>query len=123
MTASRLSTRFSVALSALALAALAGCADVGSGTPSADEEFPVVKSTDQNVIICQSIRQTMQKDKKAADEARAAGNAREVAAKTEAFNAGVMGAQTVPGCDVSDLTGPTATPSAASSAAPVASPS
>ena len=103
-------SRLSLALSALALAALSGCADVGT-TSSADEEFPVAKSTDQNVIICESIKQTMKKDKKAADEARAAGNAREAAAKTEAFQSGVVGAGTVPGCDVSDLVGASATPS------------
>lgn len=103
MTVSRASTKLSLALTALALAAVTGCADVGSSTPSADEEFPVAKSTDTNVIICESIKQTMQKDKKAAEEARAAGNTREAAAKLEAVQAGANGAATVPGCDISDL--------------------
>ena len=103
-------SRFPLALTALALAALTGCADVGSSTV-ADEEFPVPKSTDQNVIICESIKQTMKKDKKAADEARAAGNEREAASKMEAFQSGAVGAGTVPGCDISDLVGASATPS------------
>ena len=100
-------SRVSFALASLALAALTGCADVGSSTV-ADEEFPVPKSTDQNVIICESIKQTMKKDRKAADEARAAGNEREAASKMEAFQSGVVGAGTVPGCDVSDLVGASA---------------
>ena len=118
MAASSASTRFSVILSALALAALAGCADVGSGTPTAEEEFPVPKSTDENVIICESIKQTMKKDRKAAEEARAAGNAREAASRMEAFQSGVVGASSVPGCDVSDLVGATASASAAPAVSP-----
>ena len=109
MKASHLSRSLPLALAGLALAATA-CADVGSGS-SSDEEFPVVKSTDQDVIICQSIRQTMQKDDKAAKAAEAAGNTHEATIRRAAVRAGAEGAKSVKGCDVSDLLPGTPKPS------------
>ena len=109
MKASHLTRPLSLALVGLALAATA-CADVG-GSSSSDEEFPVVKSTDQDVIICQSIRVTMQKDAKAARTAQSAGNKAEAARRNEAVLAGAEGAKSVKGCDVSDLVPGAATPS------------
>ena len=98
----------SLALAGLALAATA-CADVGSS--SSDDEFPVEKSNDQDVIVCQSIRVAMQKDKKAADAAAAKGDKAVAAAKNEAVLAGAEGAKSVKGCDVSDLVPAAASPS------------
>ena len=110
MTVSHLTRKLSLVLAGLALTA---CADVG-GEKAADAEFPVVKSTDQDVIICQSIRTTIQKDLKAAKEATAAGKDAEAKALTEQVMAGVEGAKTVKGCDVSDIVPAGAvTPSAA----------
>jgi hypothetical protein len=109
MKATHLTRPLSIALAGLALAATA-CADVG-GSSSSDEEFPVVKSTDQDVIICQSIRQTMQKDAKAAQAAEAAGNKAEAQMRNAAVRAGAQGAQSVKGCDVSDLVPGAAKPS------------
>ncbi len=97
----------SLTLAGLALAATA-CADVGSS--SSDDEFPVPKSTDQDVIVCNSIRHAMQVDKKAADEAAAKGDKVLAAAKNEAVLAGAEGAKSVKNCDVSDLV-PAVTPS------------
>jgi hypothetical protein len=103
MKASHLPRSLSLALAGFALAATA-CADVGSGsTSTSDQEFPVVQSTDQDVIVCQSIRQTMQKDAKAAKAAEAAGNKAEADLKNAAVRTGAEGAKTVKGCDVSDL--------------------
>jgi hypothetical protein len=108
MNAFSLSRSFSIALAGLALAA---CADVGGGSSTSDEEFPVVRSTDQDVIVCQSIRQAMQKDAKAAKAAEAAGNATEADLKNAAVRAGAEGAKSVKGCDVSDLLPGAAKPS------------
>src|SRR4051812_17926991 len=99
----------SLTLAGLALAATA-CADVGSSN-SSDDEFPVVKSTDQDVVVCQSIRRTMQEDKKAAAEAAAKGDKAVAAAKQDAVLAGAEGAKSVKKCDVSDLVPAAATPS------------
>ena len=99
MTASHLTRKLSLLLAGLALTA---CADVG-GEKAADAEFPVVKSTDQDVVICQSIRTAIQKDLKAAADAKAAGKASLVAQHEEQAMAGVEGAKTVKGCDVTDL--------------------
>jgi hypothetical protein len=107
MAFSHSSRPLSLALAGLALATTA-CADVGS---SSEDEFPVVKSTDQDVIICQSIRQTMQKDAKAAKAAESAGNTAEAAIRNAAVRAGAEGAKSVKGCDVSDLLPGAATPS------------
>jgi hypothetical protein len=102
------SRSLSLTLAGLALAATA-CADVGSSN-SSDDEFPVPKSSDQDVIVCNSIRHTMQVDKKAADEAAAKGDKVLAAAKNEAVLAGAEGAKSVQNCDVSDLV-PAVTPS------------
>ena len=102
MNAFHLTRPLSIALAGLALAAT-GCADVGSGSGTSKDEFPVVKSTDQDVIICQSIRQTMQKDAKAAQTARSAGDTTEATMRDAAVRAGAEGAKSVKGCDVSDL--------------------
>jgi hypothetical protein len=101
MTGSSLSTRFCLGLVSLALV-LTACADVGSGDAGGDA-FPVVTSTDQDVIYCQSIRVAMQKDKKAADAARSAGRPTEAARLDAAVRTGAEGAKSVKGCDVSDL--------------------
>ena len=85
MAFSHSSRPLSLALAGLALAATA-CADVGS---SSEDEFPVVKSTDQDVVVCQSIRTAIQRDKKAGNQ--------------EAVASGVEGAKSVKGGDVSDL--------------------
>src|SRR3954468_8181705 len=95
------SLSLSVTLAGLALAATA-CADVGSSN-SSDDEFPVVKSTDQDVVVCQSIRRAMQQDKKAAEAAAAKGDKTQAAAKNDAVLAGAEGAKSVKNCDVADL--------------------
>ena len=87
---------------AAVLALASGCADVGSGS-TAKDEFPVVKSTDEDVVVCQSIRTAIQRDKKAAADAQAAGRTAEAKSKESSILAGVEGAKSVKGCDVSDL--------------------
>ena len=76
----------SLALASIALATTA-CADVGGGSSSGGGA--AVPSSDQAKVICQSIRSTMERDKKA-------GHMEEVMA-------GAEGAKSVKGCDVSDL--------------------
>ena len=110
MKASYLPRSLSLALAGLALAATA-CADVGGSTTTSDGESPVVRSTDQNVVICQSIRVAMQKDAKAAKAAESAGNEAEAAIRNAAVRAGAEGAKSVKGCDVSDLVPGAAKPS------------
>jgi hypothetical protein len=100
MTVSHLTRR--LCLTAASLALLSGCADVGSGS-TAKDEFPVVKSTDQDVVVCQSIRTAIQRDKKAAADAQAAGRTAEAKSKENSVLAGVEGAKSVKGCDVTDL--------------------
>ena len=102
MTVSRLSLK--LCLVALALGGTA-CADVGGSNVEVKDEFPVVKSTDQDVIVCQSIRVAIQKDKKAAEAAQAAGNTQEAKSKLQSVATGVEGAKSVKNCDVSDLVG------------------
>ena len=104
MTVSHLTRRFSLATVGVALVALAaGCADVGSGSSAGETEFPVVKSTDHDVIVCQSIRTAIQRDKKAAADAQAAGRTAEAKSKEASVLVGVEGAKSVKNCDVSDL--------------------
>ena len=78
------SRSLSLALAGLALAATA-CADVGGSS----SEQPAVKPADQDAVVCQSIRTAIQRDQKAGNR--------------EAVAAGVEGAKSVKGCDVSDL--------------------
>jgi hypothetical protein len=101
----------SLALVTLSLAT--ACADVGSGS-GAKPAFPVVKSTDHDVIVCQSIRTSIQTEAKAVEQARAAGNAKEAARHLTAMQTGVESTTTVKNCDISDLTLPSgaATPAA-----------
>jgi hypothetical protein len=74
------------------------CADVGGADkPGAGP------SLSQDQVICQSIRETMQKDKKAADAATAAGNKAEAARLMQNVRAGAEGATTVKNCDTSDI--------------------
>src|SRR5688572_25590104 len=95
------SRRLGLALAGLAFV-LAACADVG-GSSTSEDEFPVVKSTDERVVVCQSIRRAMQIDKKAAAAAEAAGDKAAAAVRNQSVLAGAEGAKSVPGCDVSDL--------------------
>src|SRR5438067_3935193 len=85
----------SLALAGLALASTAACADVGSKSTSGDGAS--VPSSDQDKVVCQSIRAAMQRDAKAGNH--------------DAVLAGAEGAKSVKGCDVSDLV-PAATPKA-----------
>ena len=112
----RTTKRLALGLAALALTATA-CADVGSSKLSTDNPTGPA-------VICQSIRSTMETDKKAADAAKAAGNDAEAKAKMEQVIAGAQGASTVEGCDVSDIVPPSSVPALPSDqAAPSASPS
>ena len=77
----------SLALATIALASTAACADVGKGSSSGDGA--AVPSSDQDKIVCQSIRTAMERDKKAGNK--------------DAVLAGAEGAKSVKGCDVSDL--------------------
>ena len=94
MAFSHTSRSLSLALVGLALTVTA-CADVGGGSPE-----DTSNSQDQDAVVCQSIRTTIQSDLKAG--------------KRDAVAAGVEGAKSVKGCDVSDLVPPAgaATPSA-----------
>lgn len=99
------SRRLGFALAGLALSA-AACADVGSS----DLDETTAKNANSDQTICQSIRTTMETDKKAAEAAEAAGNAAEAKRKREAVIAGAQGATSVKGCDVSDLVPASAVP-------------
>ena len=112
-TTPRTPTRLALGLAGLALMT-AACADVGGSTITTDNPTGPA-------VICQSIRSTMETDKKAADAARAAGNEAEAKRKLEAVLAGAQGAASVEGCDVSDIVPPTAVPALPSD--PAASPS
>jgi len=99
------SRRLGLALAGLALSA-AACADVGSS----DLDGTTAKNANTDEIICQSVRTTMEADKKAAEAAEAAGNTAEAKRKRAAVIAGAQGASTVKGCDVSDLVPASAVP-------------
>jgi len=98
----RAAGRLALALAGVALTATA-CADVGDSTINKID--PASDAT-----ICQSIRTTMETDKKAADAARAAGNDVEAKRQMEKVVAGAQGAGTLDKCDVSDIIAPSAVP-------------
>ena len=78
------SRTLSLTLAGIALAATA-CADVGGGSAEKSTSTP----KDQDAIVCNSIRSAIERDLKAG--------------KSEAVAAGVEGAKSVKGCDVTDL--------------------
>jgi len=99
MAFSHTTRNLSLALAGLALATTTACADVGSGGSSSGDGA-AVPSSDQDKVICQSIRAAMERDQKAG--------------KKDAVLAGAEGAKSVKGCDVSDLVPAGATPSPSS---------